>query len=319
MNIIVEIPQVEDWQSYIAEIRNRTIEDIIEHGKRIYQFSLSCETVKGGSKFSESMKEWFGMDKSLSSQWKIIGEHASELSDNDRNLPTDVRSIVALISADALTEARRDMKRPEVRKIAKAKKASKKKYSGYVVAFEEGVIKSISSGVAGRLKAKMSNLYPDIDLFDPNDEQRLRSACKELFAQENPTIAAENVEKIKASLTEKQRGGFEKRFADAVTYQTHCNIIEKIDAAFAEERARLDAKESELNEWMKTLDAREADVTNYMTEQEFKIVLGCLHPDRAGGDDVLRKRLDRAFDIFRRLESYIRKYPVSVMRSRGWA
>jgi hypothetical protein len=61
-----------------------------------------------------------------------------------------------------------------------------------------------------------------------------------------------------------------------------------------------------------------AKIDSYMTEDEYKFILNCLHPDRAPADR--KDRFNDAFVIFKRLETYvIRTLPLSVLRERGWA
>ena len=147
----------------------------------------------------------------------------------------------------------------------------------------------------------------------------MREICRQILAQRDPDAAEKKINGIKETLTKTQRESFEKKFETAVTLRAHQHVLSEVEKAIGEEREALDAKERELNKWAEELSAREADITVYMTEQEYKLVLGCLHPDRAGDDDVLRRRLDKAFQVFRRLEVYIKRHPKSVLKARGWA
>ena len=48
-----------------------------------------------------------------------------------------------------------------------------------------------------------------------------------------------------------------------------------------------------------------ARINFFMTEEEFKIVLSCLHPDR----EASKERKTKAFDIFNRLKVGLPKKP----------
>jgi hypothetical protein len=60
------------------------------------------------------------------------------------------------------------------------------------------------------------------------------------------------------------------------------------------------------------------DFTTIMTMDDFRLIRGCLHPDRAR-DDEERAKLNKAFEKFNRLEKQVNKYlPISELRKTGW-
>ncbi len=126
------------------------------------------------------------------------------------------------------------------------------------------------------------------------------------------------IEEIKESLTPNQLKNFNEKFDHAVSLMAHQLLIEQIDAAFSEQRKILSKREDELKEEWVLLSARRKDITGYMTEKEFNLVRGCLHPDRAGDDQVLHKRLDQAFQIFNRLMVYVPTLNKQELEVRGW-
>lgn len=88
-------------------------------------------------------------------------------------------------------------------------------------------------------------------------------------------------------------------------------------------RAELEAERGRIGELWKEaqLDRARASaiakgVTAYMTEDEYRLVRGLLHPDRHTEET---ERYKRGFEIFNRLEQMINpNIPVAVLRKRGW-
>jgi ParB-like chromosome segregation protein Spo0J len=69
------------------------------------------------------------------------------------------------------------------------------------------------------------------------------------------------------------------------------------------------------NETWLNLQTRLKKLDCWMTEQEFKLVLGCLHPDRQPEDQ--RAKYDKAFQIFKRLEEHLDPC-TRRLRANGW-
>ena len=83
-----------------------------------------------------------------------------------------------------------------------------------------------------------------------------------------------------------------KKMADTLAKPT-LDEAEKLRAMAREDRDKYKEKHEQIK-------ARLQKVTALMTESEYKLVLNCLHPDRAPEDK--RDRYGRAFDIAKRLE-----------------
>ena len=105
------------------------------------------------------------------------------------------------------------------------------------------------------------------------------------------------------------------------------------ETAFADVQKRgleLLERQRELEQLRDKLNVRDADVSKHMKKDDYKSVLGCLHSDRAVSvcpkcgernvDEDLRKRLDKAFNIFNRLQIWVeRANDLRTLRARGWA
>jgi CHASE3 domain sensor protein len=103
-----------------------------------------------------------------------------------------------------------------------------------------------------------------------------------------------------------------KAFNDAVNLA----VQEKFNETLKEEKLLL---ESKLNEAERRIKVRSKQVDNFsslMTEDEYKLVLNCLHPDR---EDVDKKRLSKAFKIFRKMKDYVPNKMLKAERDAfGW-
>lgn len=94
----------------------------------------------------------------------------------------------------------------------------------------------------------------------------------------------------------------------------------RVAVRLAAREAWFDEQEELVKEKEAQLDAARAHITQYMTQLEYKLVLGCLHPDRANADAEEQAKYNKAFTIFKRLEPYGNLHiPLKVLRARGWA
>jgi hypothetical protein len=154
----------------------------------------------------------------------------------------------------------------------------------------------------------------------PADESPLALVQRDpqAFGRLHPELAKQVVMQVYESLTANQKKNFEAKFEVAVVLNSHVYIDERVKEAMAHKEQWITEERKRLEEWAEQLRLREADVTEYMTEAEFKLVRGALHPDRAGTDNDLRRRLEKAFRIFERLEPWVKRLPISVLRARGW-
>ena len=83
-------------------------------------------------------------------------------------------------------------------------------------------------------------------------------------------------------------------------------------------RAKLHATEKEAQEERERLRELRMNLDGLMTEEEYRLIRGCLHPDRAPEDR--KPTFGRAFDIFSRLEKSVnRDMPAELRKQRGWS
>ena len=99
---------------------------------------------------------------------------------------------------------------------------------------------------------------------------------------------------------------------DAVVAQLSADIA----GALNSERKRLGALLKEVQEERDLQRKIRQGIDAHMTQEEFRLVRSCLHPDRHPDDP---ERYRQAFEIFNRLEGTIHPHtPKKVLRERGW-
>jgi hypothetical protein len=64
--------------------------------------------------------------------------------------------------------------------------------------------------------------------------------------------------------------------------------------------------------------AQATPLDGWMTKEEYQLIRGCLHPDRA--PEERKEQFTRAFNVFLRMEQTVSEHiPIKVRRARGWA
>ena len=93
---------------------------------------------------------------------------------------------------------------------------------------------------------------------------------------------------------------------DAFIRKVHASfdteIRAEIERRLPDRKKRYDELEAELNLERARLQAARAGVERFLTQDDYRLVLGCLHPDKPDRD---AGRLARAFEIVQRLEAHV--------------
>ena len=98
----------DDWREYLQEGQRRSVEGILEFGKRIYEYKLACPKKQGGSTFKRDIKAWLGMNDEVSRQWAKIGERfGNELPGKTWNFPSNYDTVyrLALLTPEQFAQA----------------------------------------------------------------------------------------------------------------------------------------------------------------------------------------------------------------------
>ena len=91
----------------------------------------------------------------------------------------------------------------------------------------------------------------------------------------------------------------------------------ELQAAIQREQDKITEARKELIELEKKISKAATTITTIITYDEFKMIRGCLHPDRQ--PDELKEKFGKAFDLFNRLEQHVNiKAPIDFLRRYGW-
>lgn len=133
--------------------------------------------------------------------------------------------------------------------------------------------------------------------------------------------ADEHANQTRAELTASQQKKLDaatKAEWTRLNAQYRDQVASEVKRQTAEKLAHLETLEEEAKETTERNTARAATIIEYMTQDEFNMILNCLHPDRA--PEERRERFAKAFAVVKRLETYVNyKLPLSVLRERGWS
>lgn len=216
----------------------------------------------------------------------------------------------------------------EVVSITEHKRERSAKASGWIAALEDAYIglyrENVPPGwrsdkLAHRKRspkrAQLEAAYgkPIPSRITPEEARELAILLRRITTDPEKEYAAAG-----ALVPESKRAQFNnavRRAVDALHTVLQADYDKRLKEAVGEREEQLREREKLVAaDEQRLLDARR-DITTYMTEHEFNLVLGSLHPDRP---DRAPERLAKAFRIFQRLEGYILKLPPSVMKARGW-
>lgn len=181
--------------------------------------------------------------------------------------------------------------------------------SGYIRIAQNAGLLNANTG-----SAKRKRLREQIDEYAPGaieakDGAAIRAAC-ELIAKnkqgEAPEQSYENHRREVSATSETAKQKLERLVA---TEKAHLHAIFWAEVRAEAKRSApeiLRELEQRKDEYIKknaSMARLSAGIKPIITEAEYKLLLGLLHPDRAPEDR--RERFARGFDIVRKLDSYI--------------
>jgi DNA-binding NarL/FixJ family response regulator len=200
-------------------------------------------------------------------------------------------------------------------KDGKKRKATGRKKSEASQVINEKIIELASVGLGD------TAISEELGISRANVRCRLGSMKREELKTEVETvdeaIQAETV-KQELSLTAQQKldkaiALFEQQKLTEMQQQFQVEL----QAAIQREQDRINEARKELIELEKKLSKAATTITTIITYEEFKMIRGCLHPDRQ--PDELKEKFGKAFDLFNRLEQHVNiKAPIDFLRRYGW-
>lgn len=125
------------------------------------------------------------------------------------------------------------------------------------------------------------------------------------------------METLPAAATKKTKTALKQVVAD-LRHDFETEVEHVLQDRLKAQRERLHKLEKEAQEERDRARNLRMNLDGLMTEEEYKLVRSCLHPDKAPED---RKAIfNKAFDIFNRLEKSVnRDMPAELRKQRGWS
>ena len=119
------------------------------------------------------------------------------------------------------------------------------------------------------------------------------------------------------STTAKTKRGIKKVLTDLGT-QFHAEVQEEVRKKTQDQRARLNRIEEDYKAKEKVVTELRKKIHFFMTYEEYRLIIACLHPDRAPAER--RKQFQKAFQIFKRLGEAVEldRMPLQNARNLGW-
>lgn len=148
---------------------------------------------------------------------------------------------------------------------------------------------------------------------------RMANVAKEKLKEEAEAMPAQCEEaRQELSLTAQQK--LDKAialFEQAKLVEMQKEFQVELQSAIKREQDKITEARKELIELEKKISKAATTITTIITYDEFKMIRGCLHPDRQ--PDELKEKFGKAFDLFNRLEQHVNiKAPIDFLRRYGW-
>ena len=204
----------------------------------------------------------------------------------------------------------------EVREERKAKDSQRKreeraakkqdKFSWERIAIEEQVLVPGSGGSRQALRGKIDAIDPTC--VEKKDDAALRAVCRQILDQASGSLeercAAHRAEVVKLSETAQQKFDRlierEKRLLGE-SFQMQVN--EGIKAQLADRITHLENLREKAASREQRYTRLIAGIKPIINKDDYRFLLNVLHPDRAPDDR--KDKFSKAFDIIRKLDSYI--------------
>lgn len=123
------------------------------------------------------------------------------------------------------------------------------------------------------------------------------------------TLPASATKKTKAALT---------HVVNDLRHDFETEVEHVVKERLKAQRDKLHELEKEAKEELDRARNLSMNLDGLMTEEEYRLIRGCLHPDRAPDDR--KAAFGKAFDVFTRLEKTVnRNMPAKLRKQSGWA
>lgn len=125
------------------------------------------------------------------------------------------------------------------------------------------------------------------------------------------------LESLPKTATKKVRNEI-KRAMDDLRHDFEKEVHHHAQESTKQQRERLISMEKEAQEELERARYLRMNLDGLMSEDEYRLIRGCLHPDRISEDR--RQQFAKAFEVFTRLEKSVNKeMPEKLRNARGWS
>jgi hypothetical protein len=123
----------DEWKRCLQKARRNSVSAILEFGRRMYEFQLSCEKKSGGTVFASRVKDWLSMSNTTAQCWVRIGAEHAKLLNSIAKLPASwgtIYEVCALPTPTIEKEINPNMTRFDVQQIiARQQTAGRRTFS----------------------------------------------------------------------------------------------------------------------------------------------------------------------------------------------
>jgi lambda repressor-like predicted transcriptional regulator len=240
------------------------------------------------------------------SEGKSTRQIAEEVGVSNVTVKNVIDSTVKNLTVDQPTEV--------IGKDGKKRKAKTSKVNPYKDEVIDGKVTELAKQGLGE-----AAIAREAGLTRFQARNRLANIAKEKLKEEADALPAKCEEvKQELSLTAQQK--LDKAialFEQAKLVEMQKDFQTELQAAIGREQDKINAARKELIELEKKISKAATTITTIITYDEFKMIRGCLHPDRQ--PEELKDKFGKAFELFNRLEQHVNiKAPIDFLRRYGW-
>lgn len=304
------------WHQRLDAARGVAITSVLGFAQECYAFQQACAAKQGGSTYTTYMEEWFGIKNPASSQWATVGAHTPKLLAMANKLPPAMETLYLLcdVPDDVIatmvtpTTTKREARTLKTNHGTKPRKPKTQKT--FRIGWRDALVQAgvMSYGqmnggsahaLASEIEAKLG-FKPPMYFYDHAAATAFVDQVRPLrAAPPPPTEFTEPQQKKLQRAAEAARkaevAALRKVFPDVVEEE-----VKKRLAPLAEQYGKWIDEAKKEKEFYENLTA---DLRTFMTKEEYRLVVGCLHADKWQGqlDEDFEKRLNKAFEIMKRV------------------
>ena len=298
------------WHKRLDGARGEAIDGIFAFARECREFQQWCEAndrKQGGSAYTVSMAEWFGIKNPTSSWWAVVGAHAEKLVVATTKLPPSMETLYHLcelpdnVIAANVTEktTQKEARALKAEHAPQAQKPHKESWSTVLLRHKAIADIDLRGGshvatrnrVAKATGKPVPKYFTDKTVADQWAYEVIRALPREEAPNHNLSKSDQRkLDQVIAAETERLRGMFEKE------------LYAEVDRRMPDIAAQREREMEENREETRRYALFNAGFKKKISSEEYRFLLQQLHPDRApAGRET---QYDKAFQIVMRLRDY---------------